>query len=214
MPDYPSALKHGCIITGVDTDAGKTIVAAVITKALNASYWKPLQTGLNLGHEANDSATVTSLTGCKTFPNAYRLQQPLSPAAAAKHEDVIIYAEQCNKPETSGALVIEGAGGVLVPINDKHVLIDLFGPWRLPIVVVITGKLGGVNHALLTLEALYKRCLPVAGLVLNGDDPRGNLASIIQHAPQQDLPAWHLPTLTNINETTIANAASRIFADG
>ncbi len=165
----------GVFVTGTGTEVGKTVVAAVLTKALGADYWKPIQTGLE---EADDSAEVKRLTGARTHRPGCELQAPLSPHEAARLENVTIQIQNLRPPATDGrALVVEGAGGVLVPINDKIMMIDLIARLGLPVVLVTLSGLGAINHTLLSLEAMRARGLPILGVVMNGPaNPANRLA--------------------------------------
>jgi len=173
--------RRGVFVTGTDTGIGKTFAAACLVRAWNAAYWKPAQTGL-AEDSGGDSATVARLVDRRDFaPYAPRhaLQAPLSPAAAAALEGVRIALADFDCPATDGRpLVVEGAGGVLVPLSETHLMIDLIARLGLPAIVVARGALGTINHTLLTLEALRARRLPVAGVILNGPPDAGTLAAI------------------------------------
>jgi dethiobiotin synthetase len=154
-------------VTGIGTDVGKTIVAAVITEALQADYWKPVQAGLDY----TDAGTVKSLVSNKKtviHPEAYRLKMPASPHAAAAAEGISIRIKDIKIPITSNTLVIEGAGGLMVPLNEKELVIDMIEAFDTPVVVVIRHYLGSINHSLLTLQALEQRNIPVMGIVISG----------------------------------------------
>lgn len=143
-------------VTGISTEVGKTLAAAVLVEALGADYWKPVQAG---DLDASDSHTVSSLAGHpKTVihPNAYALNTPMSPHAAAEIDGVRISLDQIREPETGNHLVIEGAGGLLVPLNDTDTIADLIRPGY-TVVVVSRHYLGSINHTLMTLECLQNR---------------------------------------------------------
>lgn len=162
-------------ITGIGTDVGKTIASAIITEALQADYWKPIQAG-DLDH--SDSHKIkTLLSNSKTVihPNSYALQTPASPHLAAQIDNVEIDLKKITAPKTKNHLVIEGAGGVLVPLNDTQTVIDLIQP-DYKVIVVSRHYLGSLNHTLLTIEALRSRNLTIAGIVFNGD-----------HAPSEQI---------------------------
>ena len=163
----------GVFVTGTDTGIGKTLVAACLVRAWGATYWKPVQTGGD-----DDTATVVRLTGMSFIPPRHTLQAPLSPAAAAAAEGVRLTLEDFALPAVAGPLVVEGAGGVLVPLTHRHLMIDLMARLGLPTLVVARGTLGTINHTLLTLEALRARGLAVAGVILNGPAAAGNRAAI------------------------------------
>jgi dethiobiotin synthetase len=156
-------------ITGIGTDVGKTVVAAILTEALQADYWKPVQAGLE---PTTDAATVRRLVQNPVscfHPERYRLQLPASPHAAAAAEELRLRAADFELPHTTNHLIVEGAGGLLVPLAPGLLMADLIGPLGLEVVVVSRHYLGSINHTLLTLEALKSRGLRVRGLVFNGE---------------------------------------------
>lgn len=153
-------------ITAIGTDSGKTVVSAILCEALAADYWKPVQSGL-----PRDTEIVRNLVSNNKsvfHPERYLLKTPASPHAAAKIDNVDIRLENFSPPETTTALVIEGAGGCHVPLNDHDLLIDLISELRAEVIVVSNHYLGSINHTLLTLEALFQRKLPVKGIIFNG----------------------------------------------
>lgn len=170
---------RGAFITGTDTDVGKTVAAACLAHAWQAGYWKPVQTGMITADD--DTNTVVTLAGVPTdrvFAPAYALQAPLSPHAAAELEGIRITVDAIVPPQTAHPLVVEGAGGLLVPLNDREFMIDLMAKLALPILLVARSTLGTINHTLLSLFALRSRGLPIAGVVLNGPPNAGNRAAI------------------------------------
>jgi len=163
------------IVTGTDTGIGKTVFAAGLAGALGAAYWKPIQSGLEDGADAD---TVVSLGVTRVMPEAYRLTQPLSPHRAAEIDGVTIDPAHLTPPVTDGALVIEGAGGVLVPVTRELLFADLFARWALPVVLVSWTGLGTINHSLLSIEALRARGVPIMGVAFVGDANEDNEATI------------------------------------
>lgn len=156
-------------ITGISTDVGKTIVSAIITEALNADYWKPIQAG---DLDKSDSHKIRSLLSndkTKIHPNSYALQTPSSPHLAAAIDGIVIDLNKINEPLTENHLVIEGAGGIFVPLNDTESIIDLIQP-DYKVIVVSRNYLGSINHTLLTIEALQHRNIAIAGIIFNGDE--------------------------------------------
>ena len=156
-------------ITGIGTDVGKTIASAIITEALEADYWKPVQAG---DLQNSDSHKVKSfLSNKKTVihPNSYALNTPASPHYAAELDRITIDLKKIIEPKTENHLVVEGAGGVFVPLNSKDYVIDLIQP-DYKIIVVSRHYLGSINHTLLTTEALQNRKIAVAGIVFSGDE--------------------------------------------
>lgn len=154
-------------VTAIGTDSGKTLVSAIITEMLGASYWKPVQAGF-----PTDSSTVKYLISNLTtniYPERYLLKTPASPHAAAKIESIDIKLTDFELPVTqSDDLVIEGAGGALVPINDQDVIIDLAALFHAEVIVVSNLYLGSINHTLLTAEVLKNRGVAVKGVIFNG----------------------------------------------
>jgi len=175
-------------VTGIGTDVGKTLVAAILTEALGADYWKPVQAGLT---PTTDSATVQQLVtnpATRFHPEAYRLQLPASPHMAAAAESILIRPEDFTLPQTANHLIVEGAGGLLVPLAPGFLIVDLLAQLGLATVVVSRNYLGSINHTLLTLEALRQRGLPVRGLVFNGEPNPSTEDFITQHTGVPVLP--------------------------
>lgn len=158
------------VVTGTDTGIGKTVFSAALTAALGGSYWKPVQSGLE---EETDSQTVSRL-GClppeRILPEAYRLKTPASPHLAARLDNVKIAPETLTPPLTDTPLVIEGAGGLLVPLTETHVFADVFARWRIPVILCARTGLGTINHTLLSLEALHNRSIPIFGVAFIGEE--------------------------------------------
>ncbi|MCX5616912.1 dethiobiotin synthase [Bombella sp. TMW 2.2559] len=169
-PALPRTAPRGIFITGTDTGIGKTLTSAILTKAWQGTYWKPFQTGL--AEEAGDTPTIQHLTGLPAehiLPPTYALQAPLSPAAASVLEGVTLEPEQLTLPEAPHSpLIVEGAGGLMVPLTDDMLMIDLIAQLGLPVILVTRSGLGTLNHTLLSLEALYQRRIPVLGFITNG----------------------------------------------
>jgi dethiobiotin synthase len=157
-------------ITGTDTGVGKTLVSALITKAFDGCYWKPIQSGV--AEEMPDRDTVHALTDLprdRLFYSTYELQAALSPNQAAAQENIDIDILQCEIPVCDRALITEGAGGVFVPLNQRHCMLDLMTRLNFPVIIVTRGTLGTINHTLLTIEALRRRNLTICGVVFNGE---------------------------------------------
>lgn len=167
---------RGVFVTGTDTGIGKTLVSAWLTHHWRAEYWKPVQTG---AAEDSDSATIAALApAARIHPPAYVFQAPLSPHAAARLENAVITLDGLKLPATDGPLVVEGAGGILVPLNDQTLTADWVEHTGLPVLVVARSGLGTINHTLLTLEALKRRRIPILGVVMNGPPNPGNRKAI------------------------------------
>lgn len=163
-------------ITGIGTDVGKTVVAAIVTQALQADYWKPIQSGL----EETDKGTISSLIdNAKTVihPEAYRLKTPMSPHKAAEIDGITIDLNQIKRPDTSNTLVIEGAGGLLVPINDQETIVDLIAADD-KVILVSAGYLGSINHTLLSAALLKTKGLNCIGVIYNHVELDGTIEVI------------------------------------
>jgi malonyl-CoA O-methyltransferase len=154
-------------VTGTDTGVGKTVVAAALTLAMDAFYWKPVQTGDQEGADADFVCENALVAKARIVPSAHSYRAPLSPHLAAALENRHIALSDFTLP-TVRPLVVEGAGGVLVPLNDEHLMVHLIQALHLPVLVVARSTLGTINHTLLTLEALRSRGVTVAGVVMNG----------------------------------------------
>jgi len=156
-------------ISGIGTDVGKTVISAILTEALQADYWKPIQSG---DLENSDTIKVKSLvsnTKSIFHPEAYRFPQPLSPHAAAFQVGIEISLNKISFPNTQNNLIIEGAGGLFVPLNAQELILHLIQRLNVPVVLVSANYLGSINHTLLSVEALQARHIPIAGIIFNGE---------------------------------------------
>jgi malonyl-CoA O-methyltransferase len=204
---------NGVFVTGTDTDIGKTLVAACLVRRWQADYWKPAQTGLI--QDAGDSRTAAWLAGAdpsRIHPPRFALQLPLSPEAAAAAENITIGLEDFCLPDTSAPLVVEGAGGVQVPLADGVLMVDLIARLGLPAVLVARGTLGTINHTLLSIEALRHRDIQVFGVVLVGLVVPSNREAIERHGQVSVLA--EIPPLPAVNPATVAEASLRFAALG
>jgi dethiobiotin synthetase len=192
------------VVTGTDTGIGKTIFSAALAGALNLPYWKPVQSGLE---EETDSEVVARLAGVPILPEAYRLVTPASPHLAAEIDGVTIDPDALTPPE--GDLLIEGAGGALVPVTRTLLYADLFARWRIPVIVCARTALGTINHSLLTVEALRARGVPIHGLVFLGEAMPDSEAIIAQIAGVRRL--GRLPIIDLLNSETLTAAFSANF---
>ena len=199
------------IVTGTDTGVGKTVFAAALAGALGAHYWKPVQAGPDEdgGSDALKVAALAGLAPDYFLPEAYRLTQPLSPHRAAELDGLEIDPARLVLPETGGPLVVEGAGGVLVPLTRTVLYADLFAAWAAPVVLVARTALGTINHTLLSLEALRARRVPVLGVAFVGEDNADNEATIAQLGEVRRL--GRLPLLTPLTPETLARAFAAHF---
>lgn len=193
------------VVTATDTDVGKTVFAAALVQALRASYWKPVQAGPDM-----DSRTVALLSGApgdRILPEAYLLEEPLSPHLAAEHMQLTIDPDRLGLPDVAGPLVVEGAGGVLVPLTREYLCADLFARWNAPVVLVARTALGTINHSLLSIEALRARGVPILGVAFNGPANEESEATIAQIGAIKRL--GRLPWLDPLGP----HALARAFAD-
>jgi dethiobiotin synthetase len=198
------------IVTGTDTGVGKTVVSAMLVLALEAYYWKPVQSGLSGG---TDTETVASLTGIereRLLPERYRLREPLSPHRAAELDGVRIDPRALDLPALPAGrrLIVEGAGGVLVPLNRTVLQIELFARWHAPIVLVARTTLGTINHTLLTIEALKRRAIPLRGIIFTGDEIADTQCTIAAFSGAKIL--GRVPVVERLN----AEALRSVFATG
>ncbi|MDR6306167.1 dethiobiotin synthetase [Nitrobacter vulgaris] len=158
------------VVSGTDTDVGKTVFSAALAGALDGYYWKPIQSGLD---EETDSQTVLRLSGLapeRVLPEAYRLRTPASPHFAAELDGVTIEHRTLEVPSADRPLVIEGAGGLLVPLTRSVTYLDLMARWRLPVVLCARTALGTINHSLLSIEALRARDVTILGVSFIGEE--------------------------------------------
>lgn len=193
------------VVTGIGTDVGKTVVSALLCEALQADYWKPVQSGAKDG---TDSATIKALTGHSTriFEEVYCLQEPLSPHAAALLEHTHIHSAALRIPKHDRPLIIEGAGGVHVPLNNHHTLLDVMEVWDIPVIVVSKNYLGSINHTLLTLEVMQHRGIPIAGLVFNGAPTPLSESAIAAYSHVPVL--GHIPEVEHVDRSFIQSHAA------
>ena len=160
-------------ITGIGTDVGKTIASSIVVEALEADYWKPVQAGDLDNSDSHKIQRYIANSTTKIHENSYKLNTPASPHLAAEIDGIIIDLKQIKEPKTKNHLVIEGAGGVLVPLNNADSIIDLIQK-DYKVIVVSRHYLGSINHTLLTLEALKNRNISVAGIIFSGDENKAS----------------------------------------
>ncbi|TIX19912.1 dethiobiotin synthase, partial [Mesorhizobium sp.] len=192
------------VVTGTDTGIGKTVFAAGLTGLLDGIYWKPVQAGIQ---EETDSEVVSLLAGLSTdqvLPEAWRLREPLSPHRAAELDGVEIDAGQLALPKTDRPLVVEGAGGLMVPVNRRTLYIDVFAQWNAPVVLCARTMLGTINHTLLSIEALRARSIPLLGVVFIGDRMVDTQKTIVQMGKVRVL--GRLPFLQSLTPGTLSAA--------
>lgn len=197
------------VITGTNTDIGKTVFAAALTQALDGCYWKPVQAGLDGATDAQRVAALTGLAPDRILPEVWRLQTPASPHHAADLEGIRIDADALTPPTCDRPLVIEGAGGALVPLNHDVLFADVFARWKLPTIVCASTALGTINHSLLTLEALRARAVPVLGIAFIGEANASSEAAIVRFGQVRRL--GRLPWLDTLTPDTLRTAFAAGF---
>jgi dethiobiotin synthetase len=156
-------------ITGIGTDVGKTIISAILTESLEADYWKPIQSGdLDFGDRDRVKALIKNLN---TFfhPEAYRLNTPASPHYSAEIDGIRIDLNEMRIPDTQNNLIIEGAGGIYVPLNEKDTVLDLIKKLNIPVILVSRNYLGSINHTMLSINTLKQNNIEIAGIIFNGE---------------------------------------------
>ncbi len=193
------------IVAGTDTGIGKTIFSAALTQALNGTYWKPVQSGLE---DETDTEVVARLTGRPTLPEAIRLRLPASPHISADAEGITIDPAKIDIPRVNGPLIIEGAGGLMVPLNPQTLYLDLFAQWQIPIVLCARTALGTINHSLLSVRALKEAGCPIAGIAFIGDAEPQVENTITDFGLVSHL--GRIPVLESISPQSLSNAASGI----
>lgn len=195
------------VVTGTDTDIGKTVFAAGLTGHLGAHYWKPVQAGLD---EETDSQTVARLSGRPTLPEAYKLRLPASPHLSAEAEGLVIDPARLGPPPVR-PLIIEGAGGLMVPLNRQTLFLQVIAAWGLPVVLCARTALGTINHSLLSLMALRQAGARVHGIVFIGDPVPDVEDTIVQMGHVRRL--GRLPRLVNLDGVTLSAAFAAAFDD-
>ena len=195
-------------ITGIGTDVGKTIVSAILTEALKADYWKPLQSGVAEGTDKGLVSSLLTNTASVCHNESYLFQEPVSPHLAASLENKKIKLEQMHLPDTQNDLIIEGAGGILVPLNDSNYVIDLAQEFEADVILVCRNYLGCINHSLLSIDYLVKSNFPVKGIVLVGNFDKAVKLAITNYS---ELPVLaETPEMLEISKESILNQAQKI----
>ena len=194
------------VVTGTDTDIGKTIFAAALTRAIKASYWKPVQAGLE---GETDGQIVARLSGREILPETYRLNMPASPHLAAEADGVMINADSLTPPNTKSRLVIEAAGGLMVPLNRETLFLDVVARWKAPVVLCARTSLGTINHSLLSLAALRNSGCKVLGIAFIGDAEPEVEQTICDFGQVQHL--GRLPMLDTLTPETLSEAFDQAF---
>ena len=196
---------NSIFISGIGTEIGKTVVSAIFCQALGYDYWKPIQSG---ELEQSDSIEVRQLVSekCTIHPETYRLKTPISPHASARKDGIEIDISKIVAPKIEKRLIIEGAGGLLVPVNQKNTIADIIEQLGAQVILVCDHYLGSINHTLLSLAEIHRRELPLAGVVFNGESNLDS-ESIIEKMGQCNQ-VFRIPRLQNIDRKSIEAQAN------
>ena len=200
--------KDHFFITGIGTGIGKTIVSAILVEKLKADYWKPIQSG---DLDNSDSLYVKSLISnkqSKIHSEAYRLNQPFSPHKSAAIDGIMIDPEHIAPPKTNNALIIEGAGGLMVPLNKQFLMIDLIKKLNVPVILVSQYYLGSINHTILSINALKQHEIPIKGIIFNGIEDVSSKEFILDYTGVGLL--GHIPQYNKIDKKAIMDAGNFI----
>jgi dethiobiotin synthetase len=201
-------LKKPIFITGIGTGIGKTIISAVLVEKLKADYWKPVQSGdLNESDTWKVKSLVTNTTSF-FHPETYRLSQPFSPHKSAAIDGITIQSEKIILPLTSNTLIIEGAGGLMVPLNNNFLVIDLIRQLNAEVILVSRNYLGSINHTLLSVNTLNQYQIPVKGIIFNGPKDIYSKEFILDYTKVELL--GHIPEYNVLNKKTIIDAGNYI----
>jgi dethiobiotin synthetase len=199
MPD-----KRPLFVTGIGTGIGKTLISAILVEKLKADYWKPVQSGDLDNSDTLKVKSLVSNTISIFHPETYRLTQPYSPHKSAAIDGVTIEPGKMVLPETANSLIIEGAGGLMVPLSDGFLLIDLIKQLGAEVILVSQNYLGSINHTLLSIDALKHRNIAIRGIIFNGPQDNSSETFILNHSKLKKL--GHIPQFEQIDSTTIIEA--------
>ena len=197
------------VVAGTDTDVGKTVFAAALVAALDGCYWKPVQAGLQ---GETDREIVRRLSGVpeqRLLPEAYRLGMPASPHLAAERDGIEIDVERLALPHTERPLVVEPAGGLMVPLTRRFLQIDLLARWGIPVILCAATRLGTINHSLLSIEALKRRAIPLVGIAFIGEEQADTERTIAETGAVRRL--GRLPHLDPLDAASLRRAFDRNF---
>jgi dethiobiotin synthetase len=197
-------MNNTYFVTGIGTGIGKTIVSAIITEKLQADYWKPIQSG---DLDNSDSLKIESLisnANSVIHPEGFKLTEPLSPHLSAKIDSVALSIQKLSTPKTDSTLIIEGAGGLMVPLNEEELMIDYIKSLNVKVILVSQNYLGSINHTLLSIEALKYRGIELRGIIFNGTANQETERYIEQYSKATVI--GHIPLLPTLNKETIRQA--------
>jgi dethiobiotin synthetase len=205
-------MRPAFVVTGTDTNVGKTIIAAALVAALDACYWKPVQAGLAGETDAQIVRRLADAREDQILPEVYRLTTPASPHFAAERDGVLIDIDRLMKlPDPGGSrpLIIEGAGGLMVPLTRSLLQIDLFARWGLPVILCVSTRLGMINHSLLSIEALKRRGIRLLGVAFVGDEQADSERTIVEMGGARRL--GRLPHIDPLDGASLRQAFAQSF---
>lgn len=192
-------------VTGTDTDVGKTVASAWLMLHLNAAYWKPIQSGLE-ERDIDRMKEYTSVPDGSFFSSIYELTQPLSPHESARRDGIQIEMNEFILPDTDQNLIVEGAGGLMVPINDNQFVIDMMVHLNIPAILVVRSGLGTINHTLLSLETMHKRGIEIVGIIMSGEKSSHNRQALEEYS--QKVIRGGVPIIAEIDQLETVNKES------
>lgn len=201
-------MAEGFFITGTDTDVGKSVASAYVQLHLDGTYWKPIQSGLEGETDTQLVQRITALDDDRYFSPQFELNAPLSPHASAKLDGVSIELSDFTLLQSSRPLIVEGAGGVMVPINDRSFMIDMMASLKLPTIIVSRTALGTINHTLLTISVMRLAGINIAGVILNGEPNEGNKEAIKQYGNVKILA--EIPRLDDLSRDSLLSISPNI----
>lgn len=202
-------MMRGLVVAGTDTDVGKTVLAAALVGALDGGYWKPVQCGLDPETDADTVRRLSGLAPDRILPEAYKLTTPASPHLAAERQGIEIDTAKLALPAPERTLVVELAGGLMVPLTRRVLQIDVMAGWRLPVVLCASTRLGTINHSLLSIEALKARGVVLAGVAFIGDENPDSERTIAELGGVRLL--GRLPHVDPLNAATLGAAFGQHF---
>ncbi|WP_316766818.1 dethiobiotin synthase [Pedobacter frigiditerrae] len=201
-------MANNYFVTGIGTGIGKTIVSAILTEKLNADYWKPIQSGDLAQSDSLAIASLISNDKTKIHPETYRLNNPLSPHLSAKIDGIEIKLRQFKLPETQNNLIVEGAGGLMVPLNNDELILDLIKYLNLEVILISQNYLGSINHTLLTINTLKQHNISIKGIIFNGEANSESESYILNYTGVSHL--GNIPVLKALDKTSIVEAGKNI----
>ncbi|MGK0280299.1 MAG: dethiobiotin synthetase [Litorivivens sp.] len=201
-------MKQTFIVAGIGTEVGKTVASAILVEALQADYWKPVQSGSTTDSDKESVRSLISNDKSHIHEEGYLLEEPLSPHAAAKIDGIEITTENLNLPDTDNHLIVELAGGLMVPLNDTELNIDLLKKWSCPIILVANFYLGSINHTLMSIEILERNNLEIHSILFNGDIVQSSREAIENFSDKRKY--LTVPRLESLTQVNIKSHAERL----